>query len=256
MKQYKTEIYNETDYNIDLVLDFFGKRRCTLQAGIWGYVISVWWMNYAHYSKVVYKANGEVKLHKRFNFKTQFKKDQYTLKIENQHDRILNYSINSIYFGAYKVPQGLTVEVPVFPLDPLASYEEILIKPDKVISDPTNSPVRPHKDHDAVNSRKDRFGLHLMPNLEYKKRSEKALLKLKELRQELNAEDLDYGKFYSEVTMWNREAWLIPDDLLQEPDEVEKMEKRKAEEIDYTVGGVNKPVYTDPNPQGFLVQGK
>jgi len=231
MKNYKTIIRNDTESKIDLALDWFGERRAKLNPKSWGYVISVWFMHLAPYGEVIFKENGEVKLKKRRGFKHQFEKEDYILRIENQHEFIMNYKIGSLYHGAFCVPKQIPVQVVVHPLDPLAEYESIVIKPDKVreeinIGRTRAVPIlRPGwhgyivKDHRVREVRE--------PNLEYKKRSKPKLQKLEELRDELRRDDPDAVNNYGLHKIWNRDRWNITDEMLLEDGEKTHLEKLK-----------------------------
>jgi len=237
MKTYKSIIRNLSESKIDLALDWWGERRAKLNPKSWGYVISVWWMNLAPFSEVVFEEDGKVSLKKRRGFKHQFEKEDYVLKIENQHDFIMNYKIGSLYHGAFTAPKGIPIQVVVHPQDPLAEYESILIKPDKVrtVYGRGMEPViRPHFhaeieiDHRAREVKE--------PNLEYKKRSKPKIQKLEELRDQLRRDDPEAVNHYGLHKIWNRDRWTITDDMLREEGEkthLEKLRDKQEEELGF-----------------------
>ena len=242
MINYKTEIYNNTDATLHLTLDWFGKRRATFAKNSWGYVISTWFMSFAPFSKVIYEANGDVRLKKRLKFRRQFKKEDYTLKLLNLHDRIDNYKIGSLYHGSFSCPRGIPIIVVTHPLDRLSEWKEIKILPDfvkeKIVYGMVPTTAMGNK-AGAVERDERRF--ERSPNLEYKPRSKAELEKLSKLRKELLAKDPDQHEYYDMLSLYNRQRWGISDDDLREEGDLTTAEfdkqrferqQREAEEFE------------------------
>ena len=214
---YRTDIFNNTGARLHLTLDWFGKRRATIEKDSWGYVISTWFMSFAPFSKVIYELNGDVKLKKRHGFRRHFKKEDYQLKLLNLNSKIDNYKVGSLYHGSFSCPRGVPIIVVTHPLDRLSEWKEIKILDDfvkeKIVYGMVPTTAMGNK---AGAVERDERRVERKPNLEYKPRSKAELEKLSELRKELLAKNPDQHEYYDMLSMWNRQRWGISDDDLME----------------------------------------
>jgi hypothetical protein len=237
LKQFKTKIYSKVPGRLNLVQDLYGKKRFTVMGNSWGWILGIWWMPFSAYSSVIYESDGSVTLQKRFGFRRHFDKNQYVVKITNNHNRIDNYGVGSLLSGSIKVPRGISCYYPVHALDYLANWSEIEILPDRIRYEPVYgfTPVAGLVTGaiDSEDLKGDR-GRVIEANLIYKKRSKLELEKLEKLRMKMRAEDTEYFKEFDVRTIWNQDKWQVLPEHLEEPkDEPEELEddiQRQLEE--------------------------
>ena len=236
LKQYKTEIYNNTEHVINPVLDFFGEHRAKVAPKNWGYVISVWWMTMAGFERVTYEADGSTKLKRRLGFKHKFAKEQYTIKITNLHDGIENYKIGSLFSLSFSCPKGVPIICPIDCRDPLADFSEITIYPDRMIPVPYYGMTQPGGNVPYVKEEGNQ-GFRREVNLVYVKKSKPKLQKLAEVRHQLKQDDPEAYKYYDRHRVWQRDNWKVTNEMLQTPEDkqkkIEQVKKKLEDEQSY-----------------------
>ena len=229
MKIYETKIWNEHPGTLNLALDFYGQRRANIPGNGKLTVQGVWWENFSPFKEAVYKESGKVKLVKRIGFKRNFEKTDWILKISNYHPQITNYKIGALFSPSFTIPQGLEIFCPVDPRDPLAEWKSIVIYPDIERERIAYGMAPVSVSGQMAEMEKDSRTIQRTPNLIYKKRGEKELEKLKELRLKLKIEDPEAFKYFDNYKLWNQNRWQVTPDMLREPGE-KTTEQRLQEE--------------------------